>query len=388
MDKKAKQNIAMKIGIDVSKTVESKDGISNYIRNLVKNLAEIDKTNEYVLYPFFTHIFLPGYEKAYCPENKNFKLRFKDWPESLARYLWLKSSTNKELLLGKIDVLHSTCWEAFEYHYGKLIVTIHDTSFLTHPQFHVPSNIALANNGCLNAVKYADKIIAVSENTKKDTVKYFSCDPEKIEVVYLGADERFRVYNKIEINAVLSKYNINKKYIFNVGSIEPRKNLIGLFNAYNSLPDNLKEEYDLIITGSCGWLNSEIYGTVKNLGLQNKIRFTGSVPDEDLPYLYNGATIFVYPSFYEGFGLPVLEAMQCGCPVITSNNSSLPEVAGDAALFINPDVVNDIKNGMEKSLMDEGLRKELSIKGLNRARKFSWEKCARETLEIYENLAK
>ena len=379
----------MKIGIDVSKTaIGIKDGINNYVHNLVKYLARIDKTNRYILYPFFTHTLPPKYEKAYCPENDNFKLKFNNWPKWLVRYLWFKLKKNKKLLLGRVDVLHSSCWEAFEYPYGKLIATIYDVSFLTHPQFHEPHNIALANDGCLSAVKYADKIIAISENTKKDIIKYFPCDPEKIKVIYLGADERFKVYDKAETDAVLSKYNINKKYIFNAGSIEPRKNLIGLIKAYHSLPGTLKEEYDLIITGSQGWLNSDIYNTVKILGLGDKIRFTGPVPDEDLPYLYNGATIFVYPSFYEGFGLPVLEAMQCGCPVITSDVSSLPEVAGNAALLVDPEDIDDIKNSMNKLLTDEGLRKRLSIKGLEQAGNFSWDKCARETLEVYEDLFK
>jgi len=377
----------MKIGIDVSKTTHGvKDGIYCYVYNLVKTLAKIDKDNQYILYPLFTHLFSMDYTKAYCPENTNFKLKFKYWPKWLVEHLWLNPRINKKHLLGKVDILHSTCFEAFKDHYGKLIVTIFDTSFLSHPQFHEPLNIEFANKGCINAVKYADKIIAISENTKMDLIKYYSCPPDKIKVIYLGADEIFKPHKKKEIGPILSKYNINKKYILNVGSIEPRKNLIGLIKAYASLPISLKDSYELIIIGNSGWLNLDIFEMVNILQLNNKIRFIRNVPDEDLPYLYNGASLFIYPSFYEGFGLPVLEAMQCGCPVITSNNSSLPEVAGDAALLIDPNNVSDIAKKMELLLNNDDLRNELAIKGLERAKGFSWDKCAKETLKNYEDL--
>jgi glycosyltransferase involved in cell wall biosynthesis len=376
----------MKIGLDISLTIGEKAGVGYYTYNLVKNLAKIDKINNYILYPFYYYIFHPEFKEAFCPEQKNFKLNLEWLSKKTITKLWFSNKIPKEWFFPKVDVLHSTTFCVPTKGYKKIIATIYDVSFLTHPEFHIEENIAHCFKGTSDAVKHADKIIAISRNTKNDLIKYFNCDPAKIAVTYLGANKRFVPINdKYQTETIKKKYGIKNKYIFNLGSIEPRKNISGLIEAYAMLPNELKNEYDLVIAGGKGWKNSGIYNMVKQLHLTEYIAFIGFVDDDDLPYLYNEASVFVYPSHYEGFGLPVLEAMACGCPVISSNISSIPEVVGEAGILINPTDTEELKENIKKVLVDVSLAKEMSRRGIIQSQKFNWENCAKKTLGIYLN---
>ena len=375
----------MKIGIDISLTVGEKAGVGYYTVNLVDALAKIDRTNQYLLYPFFYHIYHPDFKTALAPSQKNFNLRFKKIPQKIIDLFW-NSPIPKKWILGNVDILHSTTFCAPLDHYGKLIVTIYDISFLTLPGCHIEANRQHCLKGTLDAVRYADCLITISNHGKQELVKYFNADPDKIVVTHLAAKEIFAPCGIEDQNRVLEKYGIHHDFILTVGSNEPRKNIGSLVRAYVDLPENIKNKYSLVIAGGQGWLNSDI-DEFLNLQDSTRIKRIGYVEEHDLTELYSASTVFVYPSLYEVFGLPILEAMSCGAPVITSNTSSMPEISGDAALFFDPTDVQQLTNLLNDVLGNENFREELSRKGIKRAGEFSWEKTARETLKIYEILA-
>ena len=253
----------------------------------------------------------------------------------------------------------------------KLIITVHDLTPLIFPQYHNWRRRIFFRLFLKHIISMSDAIIVDSQTTKKDVSTFFSTPENKINVVHLASDMK-------PVNVQLpSKYGLRGDYLLYVGTVEPRKNLLRLFEAFNQLDQKLK----LVIVGVSGWDNKAVYQT-KN----PNIIFTGYVPEEDLPVFYCNAKLLVYPSLYEGFGIPILEAMNCGCPVITSNISSMPEVAGDAALLVDPYSVEEIKCAVQRLLSDAKLRKRLIDNGVRQASRFSWEKTANETIKVYEKV--
>ncbi|MFC1755619.1 glycosyltransferase family 4 protein, partial [Thermoproteota archaeon] len=239
------------------------------------------------------------------------------------------------------------------------------------------------------SIKGADRIIADSQNTKNDILKYYGADEEKIKVVHLAPDKVYKpIQEKELLDKVRAKYNLISNTIFSIGIIEPRKNIANLLEAFKILKESYGLDYKLAIAGSKGKNGdlpyNEVFHKVKELGLEKDVIFLGFVPREDVPLLYNIADLFAFPSLYEGFGLPVLEAMACGTPVVTSNISSLPEVAQDAALLVDPYNVGELAKAMQRVLTDKALQTQLCEKGLAQARKFSWEKTAKKIISIYE----
>jgi glycosyltransferase involved in cell wall biosynthesis len=372
----------MKIGIDISNTVGEKTGIGYYTSNLVHSLAQIDKKNTYILYPFFYFITNPLYKTATKPAQKNFYIKFEHVPKIIVDKIRL-SFLPKRWIFGDVDILHSTTYSSPKDHYGKLIVTIYDISFITFPHFHTDINRNHCEQEIMNAIKYADTIISISEHGRSELLRHYDIDPDIIQVTPLAAHDRFRPVNDY---LWADKYQIPSGYILFIGTLEPRKNLQTLLMSYLSLPPEIKRKHKLVIAGNKGWLNNEIEQQI--ILNREDIMYLGYVPEEDLPSLYSGALFFVYPSYYEGFGLPIIEAMACGTPVITSNTSSMPEIAGDAALFFNPDNGQELFNAIMLLIHDEGLRHEMSWKGIIQAAQYSWEKTARKTLKIYEETDK
>jgi glycosyltransferase involved in cell wall biosynthesis len=375
----------MKIGIDISPIIGEKTGVGYYTANLVDSLARIDRTNQYQLYPFFYHLYQSDFKTAVGPSQENFHMHCQNIPKIIIDIAWHYSPIPKKWILGNVDILHSTTFCSPGDHYGKLIVTVYDVSFLILPEYHTEANRQHALKGTADAVRFADCIIAISDSGKKDLVKYFAADPEKVVVTHLAAKDIFTPRGLDERNRVLKKFGISGDFILFVGSFEPRKNIGTLVRAYINLPEKVKKQYSLVIAGGKGWLNTDIDALI---GSQDsaQIRRIGYVDERDLAALYSAATVFVYPSFYEGFGLPNLEAMSCGTPVITSNTSSMPEIGGAAALYFDPHDVRQLTSLLLEVIEDENLRKELSRKGIERAGEFSWEKTARATLKIYEDL--
>jgi glycosyltransferase involved in cell wall biosynthesis len=266
------------------------------------------------------------------------------------------------------------------------VLTIHDLIFLLFPEYHLPLNKWFLNSFVPLFIRRADAIIAVSKCTKGDLIRYYSVPSEKIKVIYEGVDARFQPVTEPDALArVRAIYGLPERFILYVGTIEPRKNLSTLLEAYKLLREE-GLEHRLVIVGRKGWLYKGFFQRLRELGLEGEVIFPGFVPDGDLPALYSAADLFVFPSLYEGFGLPVLEAMACGTPVIASNSSSLPEVIEDAGIMVDPLDVGALLRAIELILRDERMRREMRARGLEQAAKFSWERAARETLEVYRSV--
>lgn len=259
----------------------------------------------------------------------------------------------------------------------KIVTTVHDFSFILYRDFHPKERIEYIEKYFFNNLDRSDMIITGSEYTKREILKYTKFKEDKIVVIYHGIDHNlFKVYQKIELG-----FDLPSKFILSVGSIEPRKNLLRLLKAYQGLPLEIKDEYKLLLVGFSGWENSEIISLIKEL--EEYVQYLGFISDEELAQVYNLATLFVYPSLYEGFGLPVLEAMACGTAVVSSGLSSLPEVGGDAPLYCDPYSITDIQEKIVSTLADSSKRDSMVEKGLAQAQKFSWQKSAQEHKRVF-----
>jgi len=370
----------MKIGIDISQLAFPGTGVATYTRNLVENLLRIDKENEYVL--FYSSLRKDIKHAGLKIGKKRVELRNYKLPPLFLEFLWNRLHILPiEEFTGHLDIFHTSDWLEPPAKCPK-VTTVHDLAIFKYPETFSPRgghNIVSNLRRKLEWVKRESKvIIAVSENTKKDIVKILDIPSEKIKVIYEAGDEVFGKKSTLRgIENAKKKYGISGNYILAVGTLEPRKNLKRLIMAFSKVRRN--SSLSLVIAGNAGW-GGELEG------LQGKIlgvRFLGYVPKEDLAPLYAGAQCFVYPSLYEGFGLPILEAMASGCPVVTSNISSLPEVAGEMAVLVDPENIRDITEGIKEAITK---REEFIKKGFERAKEFSWEKTARQTLEVYQNL--
>jgi len=370
----------MKIAIDCH-TLEIKGwaGKEQFLISIIKELAKKDQESKYILY----------FKKKVLAENdfppgwtiKSIRLPTPFWQ------LYVLA----DLLIRRVNILVCPCaylLSALNI-FIPLVVVIHDlTTFLPDTSgFHKKMTKFKERLLLGLSLKNAKKIIAVSENTKKDIIKKFKTEPEKIVVISEAADKRFKVIKENKVNKILKKYNIQDDYILFVGTLEPRKNLVKLIKSYYRLVIHYNlNKFKLVLVGKKGWYYQDIFNLVKKFKLEDKIIFTGYLPDEDIPCLCNGAKCFVYVSLYEGFGLPPLEAMACGCPVIASNNSSLPEVAGKAAILVNPQNINEIAAVLHKVLTDDLIREKMRQKGLQRAQEFTWGKTADQILNLLKEI--
>ncbi|MBM4332110.1 MAG: glycosyltransferase family 4 protein [Deltaproteobacteria bacterium] len=360
----------MRIGIDATSIFLRKGGIGYYTYNLLENLTRIDMENEYVLFtttqnqpeapiPFIAR---PNVRVLYTPK-------------------WLqKWRCGKE----RIDLYHGTNFRLRGRGQKGNVVTIHDLAFKHYPHFLKKKyGQSLSSLKTKWGVQRADRVIAVSKHTAGDVVEFFKIDRGKIRVVYHGVDDSFRPDVPLEsIIEVKKKYGIlSPRYILWVGTIEPRKNLSTLIQVYSQL-EMIHAEYSLVFGGGLGWQYKNVLNL--NRSFENRMRITGYLPPGDLIPLYAGASLFVYPSLYEGFGMPLLEAMASGVPIIAANTSSIPEVIGDAGILIDPLNITEIKEAVERVLFDNSLSEFLKAKGIQRAKSFTWEKAAQETLTIYQ----
>lgn len=368
----------MRIAIDAHSVGTGLGGNESYATNLIEALAEIDAVNQYTLYV------------------TQFKAveRFGDrWPNFTVRttlphtpLLRIPLTLSRELRRNPVDVLHVQ-FTSPPLAPCPVVVSIHDLSFEHLPEtFKRRSKIQLRLTVRRSARK-ASQVIALSEHGRTDLIETYGLSPEKVSVIPLAAPALFApVTDAHELQRVRQTYGIESDYILSVGSIQPRKNLSRLIVAYSNLRQVRPEGKlpQLVVVGKFAWLYEETLRTVRELGLGKSIVFPGYVPETDLPALYSGALCFVYPSYFEGFGLPPLEAMKCGTPVIVGNRTSLPEVVGDAGVLVDPFDVNDIVAALAQVIGDSNFRSRLSVKGLARARLFDWRETARKTLAVYE----
>lgn len=369
----------IKIGIDFHSAEREGTGNCTYIRNLVEKLTVLDTKNKYFLY--VTNLKYSYYEKFWGRTNIRFRLMRPKNP--LIRIPFVLGPLS---YIDNIDILH-TQYIAPPFHSGKLLITIHDLAHFRYPECfgkfeRIRSKILIP----LNAKK-ADGIVTVSNYSKQDIIRALHIPSKKIEITHDGANENFKPIEDNEaIVNTLRSYGIKGNYILSVGRLDPRKNLIRLIKAFSKLKKEMKISHKLIIVGSKEYLFSDSEIERVSSKFKRDIIMTGYVPTALLPVFYSSADVLVYPTLFEGFGLPCLEAMKCGCPVVSSNTSSIPEVVGDAGILINPTDIFDISAAIYKVINDPKLRSEMRRKGLQRAKSFSWDETARRTLEIYNKI--
>jgi glycosyltransferase involved in cell wall biosynthesis len=292
-----------------------------------------------------------------------------------------------ESFLGPVDVFHSVNAALLPQRNGRRVVTVHDLTCIDFPRFHPLARRVLFRIGLTRAARLADAIIVPSAATRRDLRRRIASSRAPVHVVPSAAGAHFVPLAAAEVEPVVRRYGLAfREYLLFVGNVEPRKNLVGLLRAYDALRHRRREGPILVIAGGPGWRNRAIREAMGASPYTADIRAVGYVPDGDLAALMNGALGFVYPSLYEGFGLPPLEAMACGTPVITSNRSSLPEVVGDAALLVDPEDTGDLAGAMARLVDEPPLREELRERGRERARRFSWRRTAEMTSAVYESV--
>ncbi|TSC66498.1 MAG: Group 1 glycosyl transferase [Microgenomates group bacterium Gr01-1014_80] len=388
----------MKIWIDGKEAnQENRVGSGQYAFEVIRNLEKIDQENEYT-------ILLPSPPLPDLPKTR------KNWKYRVLKpgRLWTRITLPTALYLtrNKPDLIFSPTHYIPRFSPVKRICTIFDLAYLHFPEMFAPRDLWQLKNWTKFSAEFADKILAISEFTKKDIMKNYDVDPEKITVTPLGFDrELFKpVRDRKKIVKVLMKYRIREPFITYIGTIQPRKNLVRLMEAFSRIDytpgvstqssaglHTVGGTLQLVVVGKTnergrkGWMFEDILKTPKQLGIETQVNFTGFVPTEDLPALLSASTMFVLPSLWEGFGIPVLEAMACGAPVVVASVSSLPEVAGKAGVLVDPYSVESISKAIESLLKDEKFRQKKVQLGLEQAKKFSWEDCARKTLEVFKH---
>jgi len=369
----------MKIGID-ARSLSVGGGVKVYSENLLNNFKNKNKII----------LFGPKKYKDYlCNE-----IKIKN--DSPFRIFYENILLPKKIKEKNISLFHGLKGVVPYFGNYKKIVTVHDLNHYTHSENFNYLDIIYWKIFFPIYIKKANKIIAISESTKKDLIKFLNVNPKKIVTIYEGFNKKL-FYKKDKesckkgVNNFLKNRNIqikgffNKKIILSVNTIQPNKNISSLIKSFDDLAKK-NEDFILLIAGKKGWKYQEIFKTYNKSKYKPRIFFLDFVPDNILSDLYNTAEVFVYPSFYEGFGLPILEAQACGCPVVTSKISSMPEVAGKGVLLVNPYNTEEIGNAIFKIINDKKLRQEIIIKGFENIKRFSWEKCARETLKVYEEV--
>lgn len=380
----------MKIGLDARKILNPQKGevagIGHYTYHLIRHLLDLDKTNQYVL--FFDYRLAEKKLKKF--KSKNVKIKYFPF-HHYKRYLGLVYSrllATATLARENVDVFHFPAGNIPTKYRGKRVLTVHDLAVWKHPELFARVEKRQARSLTSNALKNVEKIIAVSETTAQDVREIFKVNLKKIKVIYNGIDKRFFVSpSPSQIKKLKDKYKIRKNYILYLGPLEPRKNLTRLIQGFNELKRRyLKQKFCLVLAGKSGWLAKEIRYIATESEYADDIIFTGYIEPDDLTSIFGGAKLFVFPSIYEGFGMPVVEAMACRVPVVCSDTPALKEVAGPAAVLVNPYNIAGLVEAMGKVLSDKNLREDLIEKGLNRAKEFSWEKCARQTLGVYEEV--
>lgn len=368
----------MRIGIDLHMVNDFMQGSRTYTYNVIRALIEIDPENDYYLYFTNKPKSLPS-----LFQKSNVHIR-RIVPAN--RIVRLPISFPLKLAIDRIDVFHCQ-YMGPPFSATPYVVTLHDIIHEIYPEFYPDSLRFFMSLFYPLSARRAATVLTVSEYCKEAIVKLYKVPEKNVIVAYDGVSDEFKpIRDKSLVNSVGKKYGINKKYILFVGRLEPRKNIPGLFKAFYFLKKHHNIPHQLVIVGMKDFKYNEIYDTVRRLKLDEDIVFTGRVEQEDLPMIYNGADLFVFPSFGEGFGIPPLEAMACGIPVITSNTTALPEVVGDAGIMINPWKNEELSEAMYKVLNDSDLRVRMKRDGLEQSKKFSWTITSEKVLKVYEEV--
>jgi len=369
----------MKVAIDAQALGTQGGGDETYIRNVIRGLATVDPTGDYTLYLArpLPNLNIPGTEhmsRVVVPHKL-----FRRTPISIP----LRAARDH------IDVIHAQ-YAGPPFATVPFVVSIHDISYERYPQWFTRADLLHMRAFVSWTSRRAAAVLTLSEYSKSDIVRRYCVPPERVVVVPCAADPVFRPlpYDAERLMKVRKRYGTEERFILCVGNLQPRKNLVTLIRAYVRLRQAGATRHKLVLVGRKGWLYDDIFAAARDSGYADELVFTDYVPDEDLTALYNTADLFVYPSLFEGFGIPPLEAMACGTPVITSNTSALPEVVGDAAIMVDPLDVDALARAMQNVLDDSELSARLSESGLRRASMFSWEDSARTILGVYRRVSR
>ena len=371
----------MRIGIDATALPPQPVGAGNYIIQLIRALASLKVNDEFVIFAQQR-----GQALISLPENDSFEWIILEDRNPGSRLIWEQTLFPQLIRRSGVDLLHSM-------HYTRpvklpcaSVVTFHDMTFFLYPELHTRAKRLFFPLAIRASARQADALTAVSESTRQDAIRVLGISPEKIAATQLGVDPAFRPVNDAGFKRVIAeKYDLPERFILYVGLLEPRKNLPMLIRAYKRLIDG-GENFKLVLVGRYGWRYEELLRQINNLDLEGMVHFTGYVSQEDLPLIYNLSSLFVYPTIYEGFGLPALEAMACGVPVITTDVSSLPEIVGEAGILVPVNNVKALYGAMIAVLGDEDLRRKMINKGIQRAAKFTWEQTAKLTYQVYQQV--
>lgn len=379
----------MKIIVDGTPLLRVHTGVSRYTKQLLEALLRLDHKNNYEIVGFAS-VKEPVKGFPLLPRaNLRFK-RIRFMPIEVYQRLLRKLgfAPPLDLMLGA-----SPDWWLFPnfvrlplIRKKKSIVVVYDLSFVKFAEFTSPGNREYLQRWVPKSITSSTVVVTISENSKREIVEQYGTNPDKIHVLYPAIDQKlFKESPQQIIDSTLARHKIGKDYILYSGTLEPRKNIISVLTAYEKLPQKLRDQYGLVLMGGRGWLDEQINQHITQLQNNNfNIKLTGYVPDSDLAPIYSGAKLLVYPPFYEGFGLPPLEAMACGTPVVTSNNSSLPEVVGDAGIMVDAKDTKALAEAIEKVISDPTLAAEMRSKGFIQAQKYSWETSAKKLLAIFE----
>jgi len=364
----------MLIGIDASRAVRARrTGTENYSLQLIRHLVALGSVHRFRLY----------YDRkppaGLLPGDPHAEVRAMPFPR-----LWTHLRLSWEVSWHRPDVLFVPAHVLPLLHPANSVVTIHDLGYLHHPEAHPPGQRAYLEQSTRWNARRSAHLVVDSEATRKDVTAFYGVPAGRMTVVYPGRDETLHpVRDEAELAGVRARYGLGERYILHVGTLQPRKNLVRLVDAFSELGDS---GVQLVLAGKRGWLAEPVFQRVKELGLGDAVRFPGYVEDSDLPALLSGAACFAFPSLHEGFGFPVLEAQACGTPVVASSLSSVPEVAGEAALFVDPSDSGALAQALARILHDEPLRTALIEKGFANLQRFSWQRCAEQVLAVLERV--
>ncbi len=375
----------MRIGLDATPAVRQGGGIGRYTRELLRALAAADQTTRFRLF-YAAPAGAPGHALPALPAN--FSVRHLPFDDVWLARVWQRAQAPLPVdwITGRIDLFHSPDFTLPPTRRDtRTLLTVHDLSFVRDPESAVPVLRAYLNKVVPRSVARADHVLADSLATRDDLIELYGTPAEKISVLYSGVNEVFQpVRAAADLGAVRARYGLGAApFILAVGTVQPRKNYTRLIQAFARLR---AADVNLVIAGGKGWLYDAIFAEVERQQLGQRVIFPGFVADDDLPALYSAAAVLAYPSTYEGFGLPILEAFACGTPVVTSTAACLPEVAGDAALLVPPTDVAALAEALNRAYTDSALRARLIHAGAERARLFTWQASAAQLLALYERL--
>ncbi len=369
----------MRVAIDCSPLLMRSGGIKTYLYHLIRNLQSLKGADTVSAFPFLGQVPELDHERSVAGTGGTYA--------RLAALMLANRGLLPVKWIGpRVDIFHMS--NQLRKHPGsrRLTATVHDLSSWLFPQFHTANTVRADHEYATQILARADALVAVSHKSKDDAVRILGLPPDRLHVVYHGVSEPYFDVPAETLSKVKASYFLERPYVLFVSTIEPRKNLDRLITAYQGMPQTIREEFELVVAGPAGWNSQQTMAALRGNAFTG-VRYLGYVPERDMPGLFAGATVFAYPSLYEGFGLPVLQAMAAGVPVLTSNAGSLPEVAGDIAAYTDPMSVDEIRDNLSRLLTSASERARRGAEGRTHAASFQWSKCAQQTWDIFERIA-